>query len=272
AGDYLKQASDENVHMVAIGLLYRFGYFSQRISAGGQQLAAYDHQNFNVSAAEPVRDEQGALLSVSVAFPGRTVKARIWKVAVGRTDLYLLDTDFEGNEEQDRALTYHLYGGDLEHRLKQEILLGVGGIRALRLLGINPVLYHLNEGHAAFVGLERLAQLIEQNNLSYQQAREVVRSSSVFTTHTPVPAGHDVFPEDLMRIYLGHMAEKLRIDWPHFMYLGSGMKASPGHSFSMSVLASRLSDEINGVSMLHGKVSQKMFADLFPGYYPEENH
>lgn len=272
AGDYLKQASDDKVHMVAIGLLYRYGYFTQRISPGGQQIASYNLQNFNNSAAMPVRDEQGKWRTVSIAFPGRTVIARIWKVAVGRTDLYLLDTDFEDNEEKDRTLTHHLYGGDLEHRLKQEILLGIGGIRTLNTLGINPVIYHLNEGHAAFVGLERLYQLIRDYNLSYSQAREVVRASSLFTTHTPVPAGHDVFPEDLMRIYLGHMTSRLKINWPHFMFLGSGMKDSPKHSFSMSVLASRLSNEINGVSMLHGKVSQKMFADLFPGYLAEENH
>lgn len=272
AGDYLKQASDDNVPMVAIGLFYRYGYFSQTISASGHQIASYDQQNFTTSAAEAVRTKDGKWQSVSISLPGRTVKARIWKVDVGNTPLYLLDTDIEENEEQDRSLTHHLYGGDSEHRIKQEILLGIGGIRLLERLGIQPAIYHLNEGHAAFAGLERLTHYIDRHNLSFDQATEVVRSTTLFTTHTPVPAGHDIFEESLVRIYLGYMPDRLKISWEHFINLGQIDGSSDQGRFSMSVLACRLAQEINGVSRLHGAVSQKMFAGLYPGYFPEENH
>ena len=272
AGDYLKQASDDNIPMVAIGLFYRYGYFTQTISASGQQIATYDHQNFTTSAAEPMRTEDGTWESIFISFPGRTVKARIWKVAVGKTILYLLDTDFEENEEQDRSLTHHLYGGGSEHRIKQEILLGIGGIRLIKQLDIKPAIYHLNEGHAAFAGLERLYYYIDRNNLSFDQARVVVRSSTLFTTHTPVSAGHDVFDESLIRMYLSYLPERLKIDWDHFIHLGQISDELDHGRFSMSVLACRLAQEINGVSRLHGQVSQKMFEGLFPGYFPEENH
>ena len=272
AGDYLKQASDDNVPMVAVGLFYRYGYFSQTISAAGHQIATYDHQNFTTSSAEPVRTEDGKWQSISISFPGRTVKARIWQVPVGNTQLYLLDTDFEENEEQDRSLTHHLYGGDNEHRIKQEILLGIGGIRLLRRLGIKPAIYHLNEGHAAFAGLERLYHIIDSSNLSFDQALEVIRSTTLFTTHTPVPAGHDVFDESLVRIYLSYMPDRLKIDWQHFFRLGQIDASRDRGQFSMSILACRLAQEINGVSQLHGDVSQEMFSGLFPGYFPQENH
>ncbi len=272
AGDYLKQASDDNIPMVAIGLFYRYGYFTQTISAAGQQIATYDHQNFTMSAAEPVRTEDGMWESISISFPGRTVKARIWKVDVGKTSLYLLDTDFEENEEQDRSLTHHLYGGGSEHRMKQEILLGIGGIRLLKQLDIKPAIYHLNEGHAAFAGLERLYYYIDRNNLSFDQARVIVRSTTLFTTHTPVPAGHDVFDESLIRMYLSYLPERLKIEWDHFIHLGQISDEQDHGRFSMSVLACRLAQEINGVSRVHGSVSQEMFAGLFPGYFPEENH
>lgn len=149
-------------------------------------------------------DKDGNWMTTSVAFPGRTITARIWKVAVGRTDLYLLDTDYEANIDEDRQVTYHLYGGDWENRLKQELLLGVGGVRALRARGLNPQVYHCNEGHAAFIGLERLREYIQNDNLDFPEALEVVRASSLFTTHTPVPAGHDAFDEGMLRKYIGH--------------------------------------------------------------------
>ena len=178
AGDYLKETSDMNVNLVAVGLLYRYGYFTQVLSAQGDQVAKYDAQNFSKIPASPVMDKDGNWVTTSVAFPGRTITARIWKVAVGRTDLYLLDTDYEANIEEDRQVTYHLYGGDWENRLKQELLLGVGGVRALRALGINPQVYHCNEGHAAFIGLERLREYIQNDNLEFPEALEVVRASS----------------------------------------------------------------------------------------------
>ncbi|MBR5699789.1 MAG: alpha-glucan family phosphorylase [Bacteroidales bacterium] len=270
AGDYLKETSDMNVNLVAIGFLYRYGYFTQVLSGQGYQVSKYDAQDFTKIPALPVYDKDGKWVSVSLAFPGRVITARLWKVEVGRTDLYLLDTDFEANIPEDREVTYHLYGGSWENRLKQELLLGVGGIRALRTLGLNPQIYHCNEGHAAFIGLERLREYIEKSNLDFPEALEVVRSSSLFTTHTPVPAGHDAFDEGLLRKYIGHYPERLKIDWTTLMSLGKDNPEDLGEKFSMSNLAAGCSQNVNGVSMLHGKVSQKIFAHMYPGYLPEE--
>ena len=270
AGDYLKETSDMNVNLVAVGLLYRFGYFTQVISGQGYQVANYDAQDFMKIPASPVLDEDGSWMTTSVAFPGRNLTARIWKVEVGRTDLYLLDTDYEANIPEDREVTYHLYGGNWENRLKQELLLGVGGIRALRRLGIDTEVYHCNEGHAAFIGLERLREYIEKKNLDFTEAVEVVRASSLFTTHTPVPAGHDAFEEGMLRQYIGHYPERLKIDWETLMSLGKDHPLDPHEKFSMSNLAANLSQNVNGVSMLHGKVSQEIFAHMYPGYLPEE--
>ena len=270
AGDYLKETSDMNVNLVAVGLLYRFGYFTQVISGQGYQVASYDAQDFMKIPATPVLDAEGNWITTSVAFPGRNLTARLWKVEVGRTDLYLLDTDYEANTPEDREVTYHLYGGSWENRLKQELLLGVGGIRALRKLGINPDVYHCNEGHAAFIGLERLREYIEKKNLDFTEAVEVVRASSLFTTHTPVPAGHDAFEEGMLRQYIGHYPERLKIDWETLMSLGKDHPLDVHEKFSMSNLAASLSQNVNGVSMLHGKVSQDIFAHMYPGYLPEE--
>ena len=270
AGDYLKETSDMNVNMVAVGLLYRYGYFTQIITGQGEQVARYDAQDFTKIPAEPVMDASGNWKTASVAFPGRTITARIWKVAVGRTDLYLLDTDYEANSQEDRQVTYHLYGGDWENRLKQELLLGVGGIRALRNLGINPQIYHCNEGHAAFTGLERLREYIQNDNLDFGEALEVVRASSLFTTHTPVPAGHDAFDEGLLRKYIGHYPQRLKVDWETMMGLGKVNGCDVNEEFSMSILAANLSQNVNGVSMLHGKVSREIFSKMYPGYLPEE--
>ena len=272
AGDYLKESSDMNVNMVAVGLLYRYGYFTQKITAYGDQTAQYDPQDFLKIPTEPVMDAEGNWVTVSVAFPGRTLTARIWKVAVGRTDLYLLDTDYEANLPEDRQVTYQLYGGDWENRLKQEMLLGLGGVRLLRKLGIDTNVYHYNEGHAAFVGLERLSEYIQNDNLDFYEALEVVRASSLFTTHTPVPAGHDAFDEGMMRQYLGHFPEKLKVDWETMMGLGKLHPTDVHEKFSMSNLAANISQNVNGVSMLHGKVSQDIFANMYPGYLPSELH
>ena len=272
AGDYLKEASDRNVPIVGVGLFYRYGYFTQQLSSTGQQVAAYDQQNFAQTLAKPVRNQNGKWQSIGVAFPGRTVKARIWRADIGRTELYLLDTDFEDNNAEDRSITHHLYGGDWENRFKQEMILGIGGVRALEKIGIHPNIYHLNEGHAAFAGLERLRSNMIETKLSFAESMELVRASSLFTTHTPVPAGHDSFPEDMMRTYMAHYPERLGITWEQFMDLG---KLNPGDEterFSMSYLAANLSQEVNGVSWLHGEVSRKMFANLWPGYFPSELH
>ena len=270
AGDYLKETSDMNVNLVAVGFLYRYGYFTQVLTGQGEQVAQYDAQDFTKIPAEPVLDQNGNWMTTSVAFPGRNITARIWKVAVGRTDLYLLDTDYEANIPEDRQVTYHLYGGDWENRLKQELLLGVGGIRALRNLGINPQIYHCNEGHAAFTGLERLREYIQEDNLDFGEAVEVVKASSLFTTHTPVPAGHDSFDEGLLRKYIGHYPQRLKVDWETMMSLGKPNGSDQNEKFSMSFLASSLSQNVNGVSWLHGEVSKGIFNRMYPGYLPEE--
>ena len=270
AGDYLKETSDMNVNLVAVGLLYRYGYFTQRLTPQGNQVAEYKPQDFLKIPAEPVLDESGAWKTVSVQMPGRTMYARIWKVAVGRTDLYLLDTDYEDNIPEDRQVTHQLYGGDWENRLKQEILLGIGGVRALRVLGLQPKIYHYNEGHAAFAGLERLRECIQDKHLSFNESMELVRASGLYTTHTPVPAGHDAFSEDMIGRYFGHYPGRLGIDWRTLMALGRINPDNRDEKFSMSHLAANLSQNVNGVSMLHGKVSQDIFADMYPGYLPEE--
>ena len=270
AGDYLKETSDMNVNLTAVGLLYRYGYFTQKLTAYGDQVAEYNAQDFLKIPAQPVLDKDGNWITTSVAFPGRTLTARIWKVAVGRTDLYLLDTDFEANLPEDRSVTHQLYGGDWENRLKQELLLGIGGVRALRALGINPQIYHCNEGHAAFTGLERLREYIQNDGLDFTEALEVVRASSLFTTHTPVPAGHDAFDEGILRQYIGHVPEQLKISWETMMGLGKLDGNNQGEKFSMSILAANISQNVNGVSMLHGKVSQDIFNNMYPGYLAEE--
>ncbi|MBP9998384.1 MAG: alpha-glucan family phosphorylase [Bacteroidales bacterium] len=269
AGDYLKETSDMNVNLVAVGLLYRYGYFTQKLTPQGNQVAVYEPQDFFKIPAEPVINADGSWKIIKLPMPGRELSARIWKVAVGRTDLYLLDTDFEDNIPEDRQVTHQLYGGDLENRMKQEVLLGIGGVRALRELGLSPTIYHYNEGHAAFAGLERLREYIDAGK-SYGEAMELVRASGLFTTHTPVPAGHDSFDNDLVGRYLGYYPQLLKLDWRGLMALGKLNPDNDGERFSMSILAANMSQNVNGVSMLHGKVSQDIFADMYPGYLPEE--
>ena len=272
AGDYIKETSDMNTNLVAVGLLYRYGYFNQKLTAQGEQVSEDVAQDFMKIPATPVRDENGNWMSISIAFPGRTLSAKIWRVDVGRTELYLLDTDIAENLPEDRSITYNLYGGDWENRLKQELLLGLGGIRALRKLGMNPQVYHCNEGHAAFTGLERLREYVQDDNLEFSEALEVVRSSSLFTTHTPVPAGHDAFDEGMLRKYIGHYPERLKVDWETVMGLGKLNGADVNEKFSMSILAANISQEVNGVSWLHGEVSRDIFNNMWPGYLPEELH
>ncbi len=272
AGDYLKEASDSRTDMVAVGLLYKYGYFRQQLASGGEQIASYEPTDLTRIPATIERHENGDPVKISIAFPGRTVKARIWKVEVGRVPLFLLDTDIEDNQEQDRMITHHLYGGDIENRFRQEMFLGIGGIRALKALGVNPDLYHCNEGHAAFIGIERLNRYINEHKLTFSQALEVVRASTLFTTHTPVPAGHDSFSEDLLRTYISHYPVRLNISWTQFMNLGKIHPDDQWENFSMSYLAANLSQEINGVSRLHGNVSRHIFNPLWKGYLPGELH
>jgi phosphorylase/glycogen(starch) synthase len=272
AGDFLKEASDSKVHIVAVGLLYRYGYFKQILTLNGEQTAVYNPEHFSKIPAFPVKDKTGNWITITIVFPGRNVVAYLWKVHVGRVTLYLLDTDHEENQPHDRYITHSLYGGDLENRLKQEILLGIGGIRALHKLDLNPDIYHSNEGHSAFIGVERLRHFIREQNLTFDESLELVRSSTLFTTHTPVPAGHDLFPEDLLRTYMSHYPDRLGISWDQFMQMGKSRRDDASAKFNMSFLAANLSMDINGVSKLHGQVSQKIFMHLWPGYLPDELH
>lgn len=269
AGDYLKEASDSNINIVGIGFLYRFGYFRQKIGPRGEQQAIYEAEEFSRLPINPVKDAEGKQLTVSIAWPGRTVKIRVWEARVGKVPLYLLDTDTEENISEDRSITHYLYGGDHENRLKQELILGIGGIRALTAMGIKPDLYHSNEGHSAFISLERLRLLIAEHHLTFNEALEIVRASTLFTTHTPVPAGHDAFEEDLLRKYISHYHSRLSITWDELMALGR-CEGDSDRKFNMSFLATRMSQELNGVSKLHGEVTQGMFNKLWPGYLKEE--
>lgn len=268
AGDYLKEASDQNIDMIGVGLLYRYGYFKQTLSVSGEQQTTMIPQDFTKMPLEPVRDKDGNTLIVNVKFPGRNVYIKAWKLLVGRIDLILLDTDHDLNQESDRKITHQLYGGGNENRFMQEMVLGIGGIRVISALDIRPDIYHCNEGHAAFIGLERLRLLRTKRNLKFNEALEIIRASTLFTTHTPVPAGHDLFEEDLMRMYMAHYPERLKITWEEMMSMG---KLHPEDKFSMSNLAVHVSQEINGVSWLHGEVSKTMFTDLWPGFFPEES-
>lgn len=271
AGDYLKEASDSNVDMCAIGFLYRYGYFKQSLSMDGQQIANYDAQNFNSLPLVRQLDEQGNPIVVDVPYTNYQVHAYVWRMNVGRISLYLLDTDNELNSEYDRPITHALYGGDNENRLKQEILLGMGGILTLKKLGIKKQIYHCNEGHAALCNLQRLCDFVD-GGMSFNEAMELVRASSLYTVHTPVPAGHDYFDETLFGKYMGGYPQRLGISWDEFIGMGRENPENHTERFCMSVFACNTCQEVNGVSKLHGWVSQKMFAPIWNGYYPEENH
>jgi starch phosphorylase len=271
AGDYVKEASDSNVDMCAVGFLYRFGYFTQSLSMDGQQIANYEAQNFNSLPIERQLDSDGNPLVIDVPYNNIEVHAYVWRVNVGRVKLYLLDTDNELNSDFDKPITHNLYGGDWENRLKQEILLGIGGMLLLKKLGIKKDIYHCNEGHAALCNLQRLCDYV-QEGLTFNQALELVRASSLYTVHTPVPAGHDYFDEGLFGKYMGGYPSKLGITWDEFIGMGRTNPDDHGERFCMSTFACNTCQEVNGVSMLHGWVSQKMFAPIWKGYYPEENH
>ena len=270
AGDYLKEASDSNVDMCAVGFLYRFGYFKQSLSMDGQQIAVYDAQNFNSLPVERQLNEDGTPMVIDVPYMNYQVHAYVWRVNVGRIKLYLLDTDNDMNSDFDKPITHSLYGGDWENRLKQEILLGIGGMLTLKKLGIKKDIYHCNEGHAALCNLQRLVDYI-QEGLTFNQAMELVRASGLYTCHTPVPAGHDYFDEQLFGKYMGGYPNMLGITWDEFIGMGRTNPDDKSEKFSMSTFAINTCQEVNGVSKLHGWVSQKMFAPIWKGYFPEEN-
>ena len=271
AGDYLKEASDSNVDMCGVGFLYRYGYFTQSLSMDGQQIAKYEAQNFNSLPIERVLDENGNPLVIDVPYTNYMVHAYVWRANVGRISLYLLDTDNDLNSEFDKPITHSLYGGDWENRLKQEILLGIGGILTLKRLGIKKDIYHCNEGHAALCNLQRLSDYVE-SGLTFNQAMELVRASSLYTVHTPVPAGHDYFDEALFGKYMGSYPARLGISWDELIGMGRQNPDDHNERFCMSTFACNTCQDVNGVSKLHGWVSQKMFSPLWKGYFPEENH
>ncbi|TXJ54640.1 glycosyltransferase family 1 protein [Brachyspira aalborgi] len=270
SGDHLKSASDLGLPFIAVGLLYRKGYFRQYLNADGWQ-QEYDIENdfFNL-ALEKVLDSNGETMKVDVDLPGRKVYAQIWKANVGRIQLYYLDANIEENSVEDRDITAQLYGGNLETRIQQEILLGIGGIKALKKLGIKPTIYHMNEGHSAFLSLERIRQLMIDDKLDRKTAREVVFSSNVFTTHTPVPAGNDVFPIEMMQKYFVDYIKQIDMSMEEFLKLGKIDPNNQKEDFCMTVLALNLSAENNGVSELHGHVSRDMWKDIWKGVPAKE--
>lgn len=271
AGDYLKEVSDRNVNLVAVGLLYRYGYFQQGISLNGEQIHHFEPAKFTQLPLHPVRDERGEWIKIGLNLAGRTVWAKVWELPVGRVPLYLLDTDIDDNRWEDRSITHQLYGGDTENRLRQELVLGIGGYRALEAMGKNPDIYHLNEGHAAFLGLERMRDLINDEQFNFGQALEYVRSTQLFTTHTPVPAGHDTFTEAMLREYIYDFTNSLDISWDDLIAMGKTYPAA-NEPFNVTDFAIRTSQEVNGVSKLHGEVSQKMFHNLYPDFNYAESH
>ena len=271
AGDYVKEASDSNVDMCAVGFLYRYGYFTQSLAMDGQQIANYEAQNFGSLPIEQQMNEDGTPMVIDVPYMNYHVHAYVWRVNVGHVKLYLLDTDNEMNSEFDKPITHALYGGDWENRLKQEILLGIGGMLLLKKLGIKKDVYHCNEGHAALCNLQRLCDYIREG-LTFNQALEIVRASSLYTVHTPVPAGHDYFTEDLFGKYMSGYPQMLGISWDEFIGMGRTNPDDHNEKFCMSTFACNTCQEVNGVSWLHGEVSKKMFNNIWNGYYPEESH
>ncbi len=263
SGDHCKAASDLGIPFTAIGLFYKQGYFSQRINANGWQETCFNDLNVSQLPILPALNINGEQVQINITFAGRTVYARVWKVLIGRINLFLMDTDVPQNNPGDRALTSRLYGGDQETRIQQEIFLGIGGIRVLDALGIQPTVYHMNEGHSSFMGLELIRKLINEKNITFKEAKKVVENSSIFTTHTPVPAGNDVFPLYMMDKYFGDFWGQLGLSRYDFLELG--LKKPEDQNFNMTVLALTLAGRKNGVSELHGAVSRDIFGDVWPG-------
>jgi len=273
AGDHCKSASDLGLPFTAVGLLYRQGYFTQTINAQGEQIAVYHDNRFGDLCIEQIRDEAGNPLRVQIKLADHMLDLNIWEARAGHIRMVLLDSDVESNTNtpEERKITYQLYGGGLENRIKQEIVLGVGGVRALRALDIHPTVWHANEGHAAFIILERLFEYIEQHKLDFNEALEIVRAATIFTTHTPVPAGHDIFPLNMFDHYMGHYAEKLGIDIAGLHKLGYGDFGHGTEGFNQTALAIHGSAYVNGVAKLHGEVSSRICQSMWPDLQPEEN-
>lgn len=263
AGDHLKSASDLGLPLVGVGLLYQQGYFAQYLNADGWQQERYPINDFYNMPLHLERNSDGSELRIEVNYPGRKVYARVWRVQVGTVPLYMLDTNIEPNQAYDHDITDQLYGGDIDMRIHQEIMLGIGGVQMLKALGYNVTAYHMNEGHAAFSALERIRLLIEEEGLNYTQAKQVVASSNIFTTHTPVPAGIDLFAPDKILYYLGYYADIFGLPKEQFLGLGRENTGNLSAPFSMAVLALKMATFSNGVAQLHGVVSRQMFQGLW---------
>ena len=264
AGDHLKSASDLGLPLMGVSLMYREGYFRQYLSVDGWQQERYPENDFFTLPLIQENNADGSPLLIGVNLPGREVKARVWRIEVGRVPLYLIDCNIPENSMADRKITAQLYGGDANTRIEQEIVLGIGGIRALKALGKVPTVCHMNEGHSAFCSLERVRGLIESDGFDFSTAAEVVKAGTVFTTHTPVPAGNDSFPAHMINHYFGDYIKSLKLDQNTFLNLGRERPNNEAENFSMTVLAIRMSNLSNGVSRLHGKVSRKMWQNIWP--------
>ncbi|MGC9326327.1 MAG: alpha-glucan family phosphorylase [Candidatus Hinthialibacter sp.] len=264
SGDHLKSSSDMGIPLVGVGLLYRQGYFRQRLNSDGWQLEEYPENDWYNMPVSLETDETGAPLRIAVDMGGKSVKAQIWRVQVGNVRLYLLDTNFEENSPWAREITTQLYGGDRDMRLRQELLLGIGGVRALRALNLEPSVFHLNEGHSAFLILERIREFVQNHGMNFAEAREIVRHTNIFTTHTPVPAGNEQFDSNLLKTYLERFVRDLGISWDYFLNCGRVDPNNMHESFGMTVFALRYSIFRNGVSALHGRVSREMWKKIWP--------
>jgi starch phosphorylase len=264
SGDHLKSASDLGLPLVGVGLMYREGYFRQYLTVDGWQQERYPENDFFNLPLVPVTRSDGTPLTVGVPMPGREVQVRIWRIQVGRIPLYLLDTNIPQNSAEDRTITARLYGGDNDTRIRQEMVLGIGGVRAVRAIGKEPTVCHMNEGHSAFCGLERIRSLMEKTGLDFASAREAIAAGTAFTTHTPVPAGNDVFAPQMIEHYFGSYLPGLKISRDEFLALGRQNPADQSEPFGMTVLAIRLANVTNGVSKLHGSVSRKMWKNIWP--------
>ena len=272
SGDHLKSASDLGIPLVAVGLLYKNGYFHQKIDGYGNQQSIYKDIDLMNLPINPVKDEKGEELKVLLKLPGKNLYLKVWKINVGRITLYLLDSDIPENTDEDyRNITLRLYGGDQEMRIKQEIVLGMGGVNLLRTLGLDPNIYHMNEGHSSFLLLEVIKNIIKEKKVSFDIARDITSAKTVFTTHTPVPAGNDIFPMELVEKYFKGYWTKLGIDKDTFLHLGTKPNDALDSGFNMGILALKIAGKKNGVSKLHGAVSRELFGDVWPAIAANES-
>ena len=271
SGDHLKSASDLGIPLVGVGLLYKNGYFNQKIEGYGIQVSEYHDIDLENLPINPVKNEKGEDLIIYVKFPKRRLYLKVWEINVGRVKLYLLDSDIDNNNPEDRDVTLRLYGGDQEMRIRQEIVLGMSGVELLKVLGLNPTIYHMNEGHSAFLTFELMKNTIEEKQVSFEVAKDIVTAKTVFTTHTPVPAGNDIFPVDLIEKYFKNYWEYLGTDRETFLRLGMKPTDNLESSFNMGILALKIAGKKNGVSKLHGEVSRELFGEVWPNIAANES-